>query len=360
MEDLTVNAGSGDDEFFISRTVADTTVHAGLGDDLIRVGRIVGFNTHTLDSILGDLTVHAGGGANDSLLLRDSGEASGHTYWVSATTVKRSGAALITYDGAEALGVIAGNFDDTFAVFGTAAITATTLERPGRRRRLHRRHLQQAVHIPLDAVLGPLTIDGGDGSGDSLTLNDKAGATGKEYLLTGTHVTWVGGTTIIYSSLNSLTLNATDHGDEITVEGTAAATTVNANGGDGRDRGHARVEEPGVRQRADRRCRRRGRRDDPERPEQPVRRRRARPRLHRHRRACGPVVHGRAVRAVLPLRRLRRGRDPEPVRGRRRETSSRSRARPPRTRVIGGGGDDTVAVGSASQHARRPARPARS
>ena len=231
VEELTLNAGSGDDEFFISRTVADTTVNAGLGDDTIRVGRIVGFNIHTLDSILGDLTIQAGGGTNDSLLLRDSGEASGHTYWVNATTVQRSGAALITYGGVEELEVIAGNFDDTFAVFGTAAITATTLDGRDGGDAFTVGTFNKLAHIPLDGVLGPLAIDGGAGSGDSLILNDQAGATGKEYLLTANFFKWDGGTTIIYTSLNSLTLNATDHDDKITVEGTGATTLINANGG---------------------------------------------------------------------------------------------------------------------------------
>jgi len=231
VEELTLNAGSGDDEFFISRTVADTTVNAGLGDDTIRVGRIVGFNTHTLDSILGELTIQAGGGTNDSLFLRDSGEASGHTYSVNATTVKRSGVALITYGGVEDLSVIAGNFDDTFVVFGTAAITTTTLEGRGGADAFTVGTFNKLAHIPLDGVLGPLTIDGGAGSDDSLTLNDKAGAAGKDYLLTSNFFKWDGGTTIIYTSLNSLTLNATDHADEITVQGTGAATLINANSG---------------------------------------------------------------------------------------------------------------------------------
>ena len=231
VEDLYVGAGSGDDVINVSSTVAETTVSAGPGDDLVRVGRNLGFNLHTLDSILGALTVYAGGGAHDALLLRDTGEATGHSYSVDEDTVMRSGAALITYDGVEALGVMGGSSDDTFAVFGTLAITSTTLYGRGGDDAFTVGTFNKLFHIPLDTVLGPLTVDGGDGSDDKLTLNDKAASAGKEYLITDTHVTWDGGTTIVYSSLGSLTLNATDHDDEVTVEGTAAFVTVNANGG---------------------------------------------------------------------------------------------------------------------------------
>ena len=146
--------------------------------------------------------------------------------------MKRSGAALITYDLVEALGVLAGSSDDTFAVFGTPAITSVTLYGRGGDDAFTVGTFNKLFHIPLDTVLGPLTVDGGDGSGDKLTLNDQAASAGKDYLIKDTHVTWDGGTTIIYSSLGSLTLNATDHDDEVTLEGTAAATTaINANDG---------------------------------------------------------------------------------------------------------------------------------
>lgn len=231
VEDLYVGAGSGDDEITVTHTVADTTVSAGPGDDLVRVGRNLGFNLHDMDLIQGALTVYAGEGTSDALLLRDTGEATGHTYSVDEDTVKRSGAALITYDGVEALGVMAGGSDDTFAVFGTLATTATTLYGRGGDDTFTVGTFNKLFHIPLDAVLGPLTVDGGDGSDDGLILNDRAASAGKEYLLTNTHVTWDGGTTIVYSSLGGLTLNATDHPDEVTVEGTAAYVTVNADGG---------------------------------------------------------------------------------------------------------------------------------
>jgi hypothetical protein len=83
----------------------------------------------------------------------------------------------------------------------------------------------------LGGITGPVTVTGAPG--DALVVNDQGNAAAQTYTLTATTVTWAGGPTVSYGGLGSLTLNDSNGGDHVNVEGTNAAvfTTVNAGAG---------------------------------------------------------------------------------------------------------------------------------
>jgi acrosin len=176
VENLTVSAGGHDDVFRVSGTSAATTLNAGLGNDEVRVGKVVGFGGYTLDAIQGELTVYGGGGrATDELLLRDTAADEGHHYTITATTVKRQDAALVTYYGIEDLTVTAGGHDDTFFVSDTGAATAVTLNGLGADDRFIRARSASSRRFRSTGSLA-VSINGGSGSEDALFLHDQASA----------------------------------------------------------------------------------------------------------------------------------------------------------------------------------------
>jgi hypothetical protein len=124
---LTVNGGSGPNNIYnVQSTAGGTSVilNAGSGNnDNVNVGS--GGVTSTLDAVQGALTVNSQTSLT-ALHILDGGSASGHTYTLTANTLSRSGAALITYDPVTQLTIAAGSGDDTLTVVSTALGTPVT------------------------------------------------------------------------------------------------------------------------------------------------------------------------------------------------------------------------------------------
>jgi Ca2+-binding RTX toxin-like protein len=123
LEGVTLNCGSGSDTVAVQSTtsVAPVTINAGSGTDTITVSN----TSNTLNGILGALTVNGQGGT-DALNLADQGTSTAKSYTLTATTVKRSDLALVTFGTVETLGLTAGSGGDTLTVSGGYPAGTTT------------------------------------------------------------------------------------------------------------------------------------------------------------------------------------------------------------------------------------------
>lgn len=123
------DGGGASDLFNVESTILTTNyqLNGGAGGDSFRIGHPV----NTLDNIAGPVTVNGGESVNiiedeDYLFILDVADASPNIYNINQTTVSRSGAANITYDGTvEQLIVSAGNNSDTFNVDASPNTTYT-------------------------------------------------------------------------------------------------------------------------------------------------------------------------------------------------------------------------------------------
>src|SRR5262249_1114402 len=84
-------------------------------------------------------------------------------------------------------------------------------------------------------IKGELFVQGFDGS-DTLVVNDNAGTqNNRQFTLTSDSLPWDGGTTIHYSSVEALTLQAGPGDDTLDVQSLAVGTPVSFRGNDGSD-----------------------------------------------------------------------------------------------------------------------------
>ncbi len=140
-----IDSGAGDDTFLLkmnglnSRVQVDaqdgadtvdlwtsaagslTEINGGANNDVITLGS----PADTLDGILGDVVVM--GDANDplpvgdTLNLNDQGDVDNNVYTLTATTLVRAGAGLITYGTFETVNLNTGTGDDTFTILSMSA-----------------------------------------------------------------------------------------------------------------------------------------------------------------------------------------------------------------------------------------------
>jgi Ca2+-binding RTX toxin-like protein len=133
IENLTLNAESGDNTINVQSTAKGTTVtvNAGPGDDTINVGNA----SNSLDDInpLGPITVNGGDG-HDVLNGNDQGDTDSHSYGLNATQFGRSAedpaatvAITINYGTLEGLVINLSNSLNTLGIIGDAAGTPVTV-----------------------------------------------------------------------------------------------------------------------------------------------------------------------------------------------------------------------------------------
>jgi RTX calcium-binding nonapeptide repeat (4 copies) len=95
MQTLTVNAGNAGDILEATSTLAGTAtiLNGGAGND-----EFVLFGNSNIDDLQGPITLHTHGGFNDFVEFSDFLNPVGQTYDFTATSLQRSGIALITWD----------------------------------------------------------------------------------------------------------------------------------------------------------------------------------------------------------------------------------------------------------------------
>jgi hypothetical protein len=123
---VTITTGSGNDTVNIENTVVGVpvTVNLGGGTDTINVSP----TAHFLGNLQGNLTLNGGSGV-DTLNVFDQGNPFNVTYMLTASSVTRTGSALISYGSLfNFVNINGGGGTDTYNVNGTEQTYATTLD----------------------------------------------------------------------------------------------------------------------------------------------------------------------------------------------------------------------------------------
>ena len=231
VQTIDLTAGGLADQVAVPATAAGTTVvvNAGGGNDTVTVGG------GDLDGLAGTLTLNAGAGATDKLVVDDSTEAIvARTYLVNATQVTGAGV-TIPYAGAgfERVELLGGRLNDTATVEATTAgIPVTVNAGLG----------TDTVFVGtgnLNALLADVTVMGGTGTDDRLEVRDGTSTTANSYTLTDTALVRVTPTPttrqIDYSGFDQVSVAAGTGSDAVLVSSTPTAVPVTVAGGDGND-----------------------------------------------------------------------------------------------------------------------------
>lgn len=234
---LTVNEGSGGNQIEVRKTAAGTTttINAGGGGDAIAVTN-PGSGTGDVNGILGSLILNGQGGSN-TLLLEDRNDAAPKTFTITATQI---GAAAgdnlfgaggrLSYSGINGLTLNGSSGGNTIFVQSTAGGTIHLLSGDGND------SIFIGSGIPgstLAGITGALTIDGGAGANNSLTLDNSGSTVSNIVTLTPNTVGadpadsfFPAGGRLAYANLQNLTVDTSNavQGDTINVFPSATTT----------------------------------------------------------------------------------------------------------------------------------------
>lgn len=233
IEILNLLLGARSDTIHVRGTAGATvtTVETGTGTAANTIH--VGDTTSTLNAVAGRLVVR-GQSSADTVVADDSGDGTGNVDGV-LTSTRLTGlgtgtaSAGIEYDGVETLTVRLGTGGDVFAVRSTSATTLTTIE-TGSGAAANRVHVGTAAG-GVNQVAGKLVVQG-QGSNDTLEVDDSGDGLSNTGTLTGTRLTGLGmganstALGIQYHNLEQLQISLGIAGDQLTVENTHAGHTA--------------------------------------------------------------------------------------------------------------------------------------
>jgi acrosin len=125
VQSLTLNAESGADTINVTSTAAgcSTVINAGSGNDTVNVGSA----TSSLDAIQGALSLNGQAGT-DVLYFNDQAAAAGHTYTFTASSLMRSGAAVMYFGTFETVNLTGTSHDDSLILSSLPAGTMMLLD----------------------------------------------------------------------------------------------------------------------------------------------------------------------------------------------------------------------------------------
>jgi hypothetical protein len=209
----------------------------------------VGDAAHTLAGIHGALTLN---GANFSLLTADDHGSNtvGNSYTLADDSVTKSGtpAVAISYNAMLVTAVYAASAANIILVTGTAGSQAVTLDAGAGGDTVTVRATSVPLAVTfhnasnvaavgsttntLSGIQGAVTLTGSL-AGTALTVHDEGSSSGTTYSITSAAIGWGGPVSISYTSLTSVALNGSGHGNIINIESTAAGTTTTINAGSG-------------------------------------------------------------------------------------------------------------------------------
>jgi len=251
MVQVSLTGGTGDDTINVTETGAGTpvTVSGGSGNDTITVGSA----GNSLDDIKGAVTVNGDAqsvAGADRLNIDDQGDTDDNTYKITATTIDRTGAGLITYATMEKVVLNATDTatkTDTITVESTASASPLTVNANDGNDTVTVGASASPVTVnggvgndtvsvgngSLDGLLGTVSVSGGTGA-DVLKIDDSADGDGNTYSVGVLQITRTGAGDISYSSVGTVSLTAGSGADTITVKATTGLT-VNVDAGAGGD-----------------------------------------------------------------------------------------------------------------------------
>jgi acrosin len=254
---LTVNADDGNDTVNVTGNSVGTTINGDNDNDTINVSSNAPTNTGNLNGIAASLTLNLGAGTaggDQAIVVSDFGEATTANNNVGVTSTQVTGFAgaangtTITYSagaGADNTTMTLRGSDtlsDTFNVTSTSAsFTSTTIQGNGGNDAMNVSSDAPTNNGNLDAILGGLSLDLGNGTGaQSIVVSDFSAAAGNTVTLTNSTITGLAPVTITYGTgtggTDTLTLRGSNtQADTFNVQSTNGGfnnSTVQGNGGD--------------------------------------------------------------------------------------------------------------------------------
>jgi Ca2+-binding RTX toxin-like protein len=220
-----LNGLAGADRIDVEDTFAGVpvTVNAGDGNDTMRISFIDG----NLDTIDGNVILNGNGGS-DTLSVWDDLVAFTDTYTITATTLSRPFAALMTYQTMEGVSLNAQSGNNIVHVQSTAAATPLTVNANGG---------NDTINVGtgnLDSLPGAVAVNGGAGT-DNVNVQDHTANFSDTYSISSTLVdrNIFGG--MNYATVEGLILNAQPGSNMFNISSTSASTSTMINAGNGND-----------------------------------------------------------------------------------------------------------------------------
>lgn len=239
---LSLAAAGGADSITLQRATHAVNVQAGDGDDTVSLGSAGA----TLDEIISPVTIDGGNGT-DQVVLNDSADPSADIVGVTAGQVGAEpgnslfgSGAFLSYSAVEQLTLNLGTGSDSVTISATASGAATTVNAGAGGDFL----LVPGAAANLDSILGPLTLDGGQGfnslvlndandpSGDTVNVNASTMGGGPEDSLFGP------GGSLAYANFTLVALGLGTGDDRVSIEGSPAASISTGDGNDTVALGH--------------------------------------------------------------------------------------------------------------------------
>jgi Ca2+-binding RTX toxin-like protein len=237
---LAVNLGQGTNTVGVSGNFPNTTtgVFGGAGTNTFNVFDTTHNTLGDLNSFHGLVNLVGGSGANDSVLISDSGTTTGQTYTVHDQQFDRMGTdrVMVRYSGMEGLSLRTGQGVNTVFIAATAPGTPVTVNGGSSADTFLVGNTTDPSSSTLDNILSAVTINGG--ALDTLSINDGYSQTGRNYTVLSNDVSWrtVGGAPHVhFGGLGAVTVNAGLEGDHFDIQSTPSVTILQLNGGFGDD-----------------------------------------------------------------------------------------------------------------------------
>jgi hypothetical protein len=221
----TLRAGAGNSSVNVTGTTGPLTVDLQTGPNSALV---VGDVKHSLDAIKSVVGVLIGGGAGQTLTVSDQASTTQQTMVVTDHNVKR-GNAFVVQNGTFgkwgpgfSLNVLAGSGGTEFDVPSSAA--GVRMQLTGGIGGLD----NFAIDPSKDTVLGPISITAQQADGDFASFNDALSGKSHAYTVRSSSITRDGQTLVTFSTLKTLTVDASQvGGNMVNVLGVFANTQAN-------------------------------------------------------------------------------------------------------------------------------------
>jgi hypothetical protein len=241
----TLNGGSGVDTFNIRSTGAALTANGNAGNDVFVVSSTAGIdNAGDLGNIGGQLTIDAGSGDANRLIIRDfnstkhpnavltKSELTGFGPSDAPSAILYSATGGHFTDGANDDGILISGSDtgpDVFHLQSTLAGSTTKVKGNGGNDTFDVGDQNHSV----DDIAGLLTVDGGNTGGDVMNVDDTGSSKAKTGTLTPTALTGLGmgPDGIRYAGLANLNINLGSGGNTFNINDINPATHTSVDGG---------------------------------------------------------------------------------------------------------------------------------